>query len=567
MSSHFVNEIILLVVSAFVGGYVARSIKLPPVVGYLTSGVIVGVLGRNFIPSFEGIFELSQIGVSLLLFTLGFEVSLNYLAKINKKVLTAGIMQIILTSVVLFPFLIIFRIPIETAILFSLLFSFSSTAVVLKLLEEKGMINNFPGTNVFVILLMQDLFIIPVIFLIPLIFNQGGALPESTAEFLLTTIKPIGVLLGLYIVNKLFLKRLFRLFFKYPSQELTVLATIFLAVASIGILMYAGLPETISAFFAGVLISENRKNLAPLASIRPLRDVLLVLFFVMVGMLVDGSHLIYNLPFILGLTTIILLVKFFVVFVVLRALKFLPASNIFIASHIANVGEFAVIIGQIAFIEKFITRNTYEDLLSIFIISLILIPIIVKISQVVFGRYKNTPFVKKMMGESNYFSNPTLKGMKDHVIICGHGRVGKEVRKILDMAAVPYIVIDYNKTIVDDLEKDMKNALYGDPSDPSALKMASIKDAKILVAAVPDGVTQMVLVKNALQLNPNIVILCRSHVDEDKYELVNLGVNTIIIPEFEAGLRMGKKVLELLNFNDEKTHEFLKKLRKFHLVR
>lgn len=567
MEPSFVNEVVLLVVAAFVGGFVARSLKFPPVVGYLTSGILFGVLGRNFIPSFESIFELSQIGVSLLLFTLGFEVSLSYLAKINKKVLVAGVLQIILTAIALFPFLIIFNFPLGASLLFSLLFSFSSTAVVLKLLEEKAMINNFPGTNVFVILLIQDIFIIPAIFLIPVIFNNSAAFPQSAAGFLLTTVKPLGILIFIYILNKLFLKKIYNIFFKYPSQELTVLATIFTAVASIGLLTYAGLPETISAFFAGVLISEERKNLAPLSSIRPLRDVLLVLFFVMVGMLLDGTHLLYNLPFILGVTVVVLSIKFVVVFLILRALKFIPAANIFISSHIANIGEFAVIIGQIAFIDKLITKSNYEDLLSIFIISLVLIPVIVKVAQMIYSKYKNAAFVKRIVGESNYFSNPRLKGIKDHVIICGHGRVGREVRNILDMAAVPYIVIDFNKHIVDELEKNMKNALYADPTDETALKMASIKEARILVVAVPDSVAQKILVKMAIKLNPKIIVLCRSHVDEDKYELVNLGVNTIVIPEFEAGLRIGKKVLELLDFSDQKTYEYLKKLRKFHLVR
>src|SRR3989344_876514 len=134
MYPSLINEIILLSIAAFIGGFVARSIKLPPIVGYLVSGIIFGVLGRNFIPSYEGLFALSQIGVSLLLFTLGFEVSLDYLLKINKKVVLVGVLQILLTSAVLFPFLLLFHFGLQTSLLFALLFSFSSTAVVLKLL-------------------------------------------------------------------------------------------------------------------------------------------------------------------------------------------------------------------------------------------------------------------------------------------------------------------------------------------------------------------------------------------------------------------------------------------------
>lgn len=566
MDTNFVNEIILLVIAAFIGGYTARSFKMPPVVGYLISGIIFGAVAKSFIPSFDELFELSRIGVSLLLFTLGFEVSLNYLSKINRKVLLAGFLQVCMTSLLLLPLIILFGYNFQASVLFSILFSFSSTAVILKLLEEKSMISNFPGTNVFVILLLQDLFIVPLLFAMPIIFNRGDFMVQNSAVFLTGIVKPMGLFILLYIANKFFLGKLFKLIFKFPSQELTVLATIFIAVISIALLNYSGLPESIAAFFAGVLLSEERKNLVPLSSIRPLRDVLLVLFFVLIGMLVDANYLVSRLPLILFFTGILMLFKFFILFFILRFLKFVPSANIFISSHVANIGEFSIIIGQIALAQRLIPKEYYEDLLSVFIVSLTLIPLIIRAVNLLYTKYKNTNFVKNFMGESHYFHNPKLESLKDHVVICGHGRVGREVRSILDMAEVPYIVLDYNKSVVDDLEHEMKNALFGDPTDLSTLKLTSIKDAKILVVAIADNTTQKLLIKNALKINPNILIICRSHIDEDKYELVNLGVNTIVVPEFEAGLRIGKKVLELLNFKDEKTYEFLKKLRKFHLV-
>ena len=274
MHPSFINEIVLLVVAAFIGGFVARSVKLPPVVGYLISGIIFGVVGRNFIPSYQSLFELSQIGISLLLFTLGFEVSLQSLRRVNRKIIGIGVLQVVLTSVLIFPVLLLSHFPLPVAVLFSILFSFSSTAVILKILEEKGMINNFPGNNVFIVLLIQDLFIVPVIFLIPLIFNTHFIFPNSIVNFLVAGIKPLLAFLLMLIVSRVFLSRLFKLLFRYPQQELTILATIFTAVLSIGILNYAGLPQSIAAFFAGVIISEEGKNLAPLASIRPLRDIL-----------------------------------------------------------------------------------------------------------------------------------------------------------------------------------------------------------------------------------------------------------------------------------------------------
>lgn len=566
MQADFINEIILVVIAAFIGGFVARTIKLPPVVGYLVSGIIFGIVGKSFLTSFDSIFSLSEVGVSLLLFTLGFEMSIETLRRINKKILLAGVLQVCITAVALFPLLLLFKFALPVAVLFSLIFSFSSTAVVVKILEEKGMLSNFPGNSVFIFLLIQDLFIVPVIFIMPLLFQNNFIFPETLIQLAVALIKPLGVFILIYLFGRVFLSRLLRVLFRYPSQELTILATIFIAVLSIGLLTAVGIPESIAAFLAGVLVSEEGKNLAPMSSIRPFRDILLVTFFVMMGMLVDSNLLLHNLPFVLLLTFSVLCIKFLVTFFVLRNFKFLPSANIFIASHLNNIGELAAVIGQIAFIEKYINSATYENLLAIFILSLIAIPFWIKGTKVIYTRYKSNPYVKKFMGESHYFKNSSFEEIENHVVICGHGRVGKEVRSLLEMGNVPYVVLDFDKSVVDDLVANSKNALYGDPTDTDILRAAGIEKAKILVVAVPDSFSQKVLIKTALKLNSKLVVLCRSHVDEDKYELVNLGVNTIVLPEFEAGLRIGKKVLELLGFEIKNTNSMLARLRKFHLV-
>jgi CPA2 family monovalent cation:H+ antiporter-2 len=244
----------------------------------------------------------------------------------------------------------------------------------------------------------------------------------------------------------------------------------------------------------------------------------------------------------------------------------LPSANVFISSYLSNIGEFAIVVAQIAFVSHFISVQHYESLLSIFIVSLVLIPLVTHSSKFIFEKYKNTSFVKNFMGDSHYFMRSAYEKIENHVIILGHGRVGREVRNLLEMANVQYVVVDIDRNSVDTLAKGMKNALYGDPTDIEVLKGAGIKSARILVVGLPDSFSQKIIIKSALELNPKLVVLCRSHKDEDKYELVNLGVNTIVIPEFEAGLRIGKKVLELLGFSDKNTLEMLRKLRKFYFI-
>ena len=174
MPSVFLSEVILITVAAFIGGFLARTIKFPPVLGYIASGIVFGIIGKNIFQSYESLVALSEIGISLLLFTLGFEISLDKLRNINKKIFFIGIAQTLLITAFLFPVFFLFNIDLKVSILLSILASFSSTAVVVKILEEKGLLNDFPGNNVFILLLIQDFFVVPVIFLLPVIFSTTG---------------------------------------------------------------------------------------------------------------------------------------------------------------------------------------------------------------------------------------------------------------------------------------------------------------------------------------------------------------------------------------------------------
>src|SRR3989338_9873952 len=381
MPSVFLSEIILITVAAFIGGFLARTIKFPPVLGYIASGIVFGIIGKNIFQSYESLVALSEIGISLFLFTLGFEISLDKLKAINRKIFLIGIAQILLIAAFLLPIFFIFNLDLKVSILFSILASFSSTAVVVKILEEKGLLNDFPGNNVFILLLIQDLFVVHVIFFLPVIFSTTGISGMSIVDFIISAVKPIGIFIGLLIASRFLLSRFINVLFRYPSGELTILATIFTAATAIYLFSSVGLPQTIAAFLAGVLISEQGKNLAPLTELRPFRDLFLVLFFVLTGMLLNFNFLVQNLPLVFSIALIVIILKFAVTYVILRFTRHTPSASVFISSYLANVGEFTPIIGQIAFVSFFISKRDYDLLLSVFILSLLFIPFWVKYSR------------------------------------------------------------------------------------------------------------------------------------------------------------------------------------------
>ncbi len=542
MADSFLSEIIFIIIAAFVGGFCARSLKLPPVLGYIVSGVMFGIVGKSFFASYDSLVVLSQVGVSLLLFTLGFEITLDTILKIKKKVFIVGILNVVLVSLVLIPLLTVFGIEQNVAILFSILFSFSSTAVIVKILGERGLLANYPGSNVFIYLLIQDLFIVPVIFLLPILFSDNSTTPFSFINFILSSARPLVLFALIMGASKLILPKFLNLVFRYPSHELSILATIFTAAISIYLLTSVGLPASIAAFLAGVLISEQGKNLTPLAEIRPFRDLFLVLFFVMTGMLVNFGFLLSNLPFILGLSLLVVFVKFVVVYLLLRFSQNSPSSSVFISSHIANVGEFAIVIAQIAFVSQFITQKDYNLVLSVFILSLLFIPFLLKYFRAVFEKVAGVGIIGKFIVETGQ-TQVTPQDYKNHVVICGHGRVGRETASLLEAAGIPVIVVDFNKRVVEELIAKQEYAIYGDPTDEDILKAAFCETARALVIAVPDTFSQKRIINLSKKLNPHILIFARSHVEEDHSDLTRMGVTKIVMPEFEAGIKIGEEIL------------------------
>ena len=567
MPAHLLTEILFIIIAAFIGGFLARSLSLPPILGYLFSGIVFGIVGKNLLHSYDSLLILAEIGVPLLLFTLGFEISYDTIKKINKKIFVVGLIQILITTLALFPIFILFNFDIKISFLFSVLFSFSSTAVVVKILEEKGMLNDFPGSHVFIFLIIQDIFVVPVIFLIPLLFSGNTFGVEQLGGFLLSALKPLAIFVAIFIFSKYFLSKLLNVLYRYPSHELNILATVFIATVSITLFQYVGLPQAIAAFLAGALISEQGKNLAPLSEIRPIRDILLVLFFVLTGMLLDVNFLFNNILTIVAITLVVLVIKFLAIYFAMRNSGYISTPAVFVSSHLSNIGEFAIVIGQLAFLEKLISNPSYYTLLSVFILSLIITPFWIKYTPWVGKVLGRSSLLKKIFGEDqNVFGEITGEKLENHVVICGHGRVGKEIRVLLDFADIPYIVIDFNRKVASDLAAQHKKAIYGDPTDYEILRTANIEKAKALIVTVPDGAAQMKIIKSALSLNPQILILVRTNKEDSKYDLVNLGVNTIVIPELEAGVRIGRETLQLFGMSEDQISSLVKRLRREHFL-
>ena len=194
------------------------------------------------------------------------------------------------------------------------------------------------------------------------------------------------------------------------------------------------------------------------------------------------------------------------------------------------------------------------------------IPFWVKYSRVLTEKAARLGILGKIINEDDSLYQVSAQKMENHVVICGHGRVGRETSTMLDFSGKPYVVVDFNRKIIGDLVKKSKTAIYGDPTDEEILAATGIDAAKVLVIAIPDTFSQKKIITTALKLNPKIIIFCRSHIEGDRYDLINMGVNTIIVPELEAGLKMGMEVLDIFGVDEREIDSFVKRLRREHLL-
>lgn len=547
-------------IAAVLGGLLAKYLKLPTLVGYILAGIIFGAI----LPSnLKSISSLAEIGTILLLFSIGVELSLSRLEKYLDISVFGALIQILFVSLIGFLILDGLGFNFAVSLILSFGFSVSSTAVLVKILSDKGEMDTIHGGIMFGWSLVQDLAVIPFMVALPILAGKN----PGVATF--------GMALGkaaIVIAVTLFLGRLVIPFLVHKvadanSRELMLLASIALALGTAGLTSFFGISPALGAFLAGVVISESQEHHAIFAETRPLRDLFVALFFVTLGFIVNLPSVFSRLPLILLITIIIIAVKAIIVFILSTLFNYKGKTGIAVSFGLAQVGEFAFVIFSSALSLNLITQGDASLGISVALLSLIVAPIIYG-KTVGVWRYlrkitEKSKFMGKLFvgGEKKEF---TPAPMSDHIIICGYGRVGKWVGKALSGFGIPFIVVEYNQNVVNELRGGGISVLYGDPTEPEVLEAVGIRAAKAVILAIPDRVAQETLITYVQTVAPEVKIISRAHLDEDWEKLKNLKVDKVVQPEFEAALEIVRSVLVSRGKNKDEISEAIKSLRVSH---
>lgn len=548
-SLSLVTTLALIFASAIVGGALARWLKQPMILGYIAVGIIVGGFGASIIDrNFTSL--ISDVGVTLLLFTLGIEFSFQRLFKIISSVSWAAIVQILVSLVVFLTLFSLLGFSFLPALFIAAAASLSSTAIVVKLFSERGELETVPGELATGWLVVQDLAVIPMMIVLPGIaavtLESSGLFGELLTVLAISVVKASIFLAVIIFLGRRGLPKILALVASLGSREILTLSTVGLVFVS-ALLAYAlGLSAPLGAFIAGLLVAETSLNHAIFAEIRPLRDLFVVVFFVALGMSLPIQFFASRWLLLILLTVGVLFSKWFLVAGLCRFLGYHRKTAFLVALSLTQISEFGFIIAKEGHGLGALSTNDYTLLVGlIFATIFVSSPFIAHGHSVYYWFYRALGrFWPKIFAVKEELTNEREEyPITGHIVICGYGRVGKYIGRALSMVGIPFLVVDYNHATIAELRAQGINVVYGDPADKDVLDFAQVDLARALVIAIPDRHTQEMIIAGAQTLNRRIKIICRTHHEEDQKDLKALGVHTIIQPEFEAALSIVTRLL------------------------
>ena len=529
--------------------YIFNRLGLPSLLAYLFAGIILNPSITNIIEKPELIHVLSELGVIFLLFSIGLEFSIEKLKEIKKYFFYSGIPQVFLTIIISAFILYFFLNNPYQAVFLGMLLALSSTAIVFKILSDRGEIFSPHGKIAVAILLFQDLCIAPFMLLVPL-------LGEKSIEF-----KPLILVVGktailiffLWILSQKIIPVLFYNIVKTRSRELFIGAVIFFILAIPLVSYKFGLSFSLGAFLAGLVLSRSEYAHQVLTEILPLRDTLIGFLFISIGLLINIPFLIQNLEKILLFTGFIIFIKFLILLIVVYFTSKSWRISLKVAISLSQIGEFSFVLALAGKDVNLIPDYLYQSFLVSAIITMLITPFGIKF---LFPRlYEFFSKTKEALPEE------PLK-IKDHIIIIGFGVGGRNLAKILKILNLPYVILELNPETVKQMRKKGEPIYFGDGTSKEVLKHLNIKQARVMVVVISDATAVRRIVAIAKSENPNIYLIVRTRFLIEVDELKALGADEVVPEELISSIEISARVLTRYNIPLSLIDKYIDMIRK-----
>lgn len=561
MEFELLFDLVLILLLSIPVVFLFNYLKISSIVGFLITGIIVGPYGFSLIKAVHEVEILAEIGVVLLLFTIGIEFSLRQLLQIKRSVLLGGALQVLLTVAAVFGILMLYGMSFERSLFIGFMIALSSTAIVLKTLQDKGRVDSPDGRTVLAILIFQDIIVVAFILLTPLLGGSEISMEEPWWFFLL---KLIGLITLMIVGAKWLIPFILYQVTKRRSRELFILTIVGICFTVAWLTSELGLSLALGAFFAGLIISESEYSHQAISNIIPFKEVFTSFFFISIGMLLDVSFLMNHLVAVLIILGIVLFIKLLLAGFAAFSLGFPLRIVILVGLALCQVGEFSFVLAREGIQYKILSDEIFQLFLAVSIITMALTPFIMILSVRLSDKIAKLPLPGLLKNGwyslTNQKHDLTVK-LSDHIIIVGFGVNGRNVARSARLVSIPYIIIEMNPSTVKAEKAKGESIFYGDASQEEVLKHAGVDKARVIVLSIPDPMAVRRIITQTRMINPGVNIIVRTRFITEMNDLSALGADEIIPEELETSVEIFTRVLRKYLVPREEIEQFTREIR------
>jgi len=542
----FIVQSVAIVVAAAVIAYLSYRVGLVPIVGFLIAGVLIGPHGLGIVADLSLVDAAAEIGVILLLFTIGIEFSLEKLARIETLIFGGGGLQVSLATLAVLGVLTAAGVDWHTALFTGFLVSLSSTAIVLKLMADRGETTTTTGQVILALLIFQDLAVIVMVLVVPMLGKGGG----STAEILWALGKALALILTVLLLARRLMPKLLERVALTCSEELFLLTVIAICFGTAWLTSTAGVSLSLGAFLAGLLVSESRFSHHAFGEIMPLQILFSATFFVSVGMLLDLGFLIRHLPLVLAAVALVVTVKVLTTAGSVLALGYGSAVAGASALTLAQVGEFSFVLNRagrdVGLSPAGLGDTGSQTFIAATVLLMVASPQLASLGTRVserLTRKRITAARRSAEAQQPETMAEPFAHLQHHVIVAGYGEAAKRLVRVLDGSRVPFVITTLSPGGANEAEQLGLPVLRGDSSRPHTLRLAGIERAKTVIVADDEPATALRIVAVARSLAPTARIIVRARYESDGEALTREGADRVIVEELESIVQMFADVL------------------------
>ncbi len=533
-------SVLLLLAGAVLAVVAVRTLRLPALFGYVLVGVVLGPNALGWVRESAQTETLAEFGIVFLMFTLGLEFSLPRLRAMRGLVFGVGGLQVLLTSSAVLLAGLAFGLDWRSGLVLGGALAMSSTAMVGKLMVDRGELETLHGKLVMGVLLFQDMAVVPLLILIPALAGEG---PDLVQTLGMAVLKGVVVLTVIIALGHQVMRRWFHMVALRRSEELFMLNVLLTTLALAALTEAAGLSAALGAFLAGMLISETEYRYQVEADIRPFRDVLLGLFFVTVGMHLNVLAVAAEWREVLALTLVLMLVKAGLAMLAARTASGDRVAVMRTGIYLAQAGEFALVLLSLAEEAGVLQARIMADALPAVILSMLATPLLIEHSPRLLRRFSGGEWMNQALQLTQIAMRSM--GAEQHVVICGYGRTGQQLARVLARDSVSFIALDTDPQHVQSAAATGETVVFGDAARREVLQAAGIQRARALVITIADTQVALAVLAQAQALRPDLPVLVRTRDDHDIERLRAAGATEVVAEVMEASVMLASQTLML----------------------